>query len=196
MSKQIAIEQDEQGLTIRPTMLGRIAAALHLALVTLPLAYGGLVIFFAVDYIFRFAEEEPVAGLFWLSLLALALLVAFLVAIVRFLRHETWTFDAGQRAVIADVRGLFGSVGQGEADLREVEALVVQSRSWPAKSELLLRLESGEEEAVLSGRGLKGAVEEAAKAIERFMKEQRYPVDVERGPRGGAGANEANEANE
>ena len=193
MSKLIKVEQTAQELIIGPTRLGRLVAALQLALVTLPLAYAGLVVFFAVDYIFRFAEEEPVAGLFWLSLLVLAMLFAFLVAIVRFLRHQTWIFDARQRAVIADVRGLFGSVGQGEADLREVAALVVDRRSWPAKSELRLRLDSGEEEPILTGRGLGAAIEEAAQAIDGFMKEQRYPIDVETDSPDYAGQEGANE---
>lgn len=181
MSKQIIIDHsDDSQLIVRPSLWGRASAALHLAALTLPLTFAGLALFFAVDYIFVLSEQEPAPGLFWLSLLALAALAAMLAAVVRFRRHESWCFDATNRQVTADVRGLFGTLGQGEAELREIEAIYVDRRRWPALSMLGLRLDGDREEIILKGRSLGPAVDEAAQAIEQFLKQHRYPIDVER----------------
>lgn len=180
MTTQIEMEQSGDVLTVRWSRRGRAMLALYRTLKLFPWVMGGLAVFFLPDYFFRYAEEEPVTGLFWGSLAALALLITLLAATLRYLRNDQWIFDGTDRTVTAEVQTLWGDPAQGEAELRELEALMLRTRAWPRKSQLMMRLESGEEEVLFANHGLSTELEEIADRIIDFLREQRYHVDLER----------------
>lgn len=178
MSPQIEYTEHEDVLTVGYTRRGRLMAALHRMLILFPLVMAGLAFFFLPDYIFQLREAEPVPGLFLASLAGLALLVAGLAATLRYLRRDKWTFDGGARKVIATVETLWGKPGEGEVEMREVEALAIKTRRWPARSELHIHLDSGQQEVMFAGRGLADEIEDIADGIIEFLREQRYHVDL------------------
>ena len=179
MNAQIEVERSGQTLTIRWTRRGRLMSALYRGAKLFPLIMGGLAIFFMPDYVCRFAEEEPVTGLFWGSLAGLALLISFLASTLRYFRSDRWIFDGANRTVTAEVKTLWGQPGVGEADLRDLEALRVRARRWPRTSEMRLRLDSGEEEVIVAGHGMGEQISEAAEEIRDFLRDQRYQVALE-----------------
>lgn len=180
MRGRIELQKSGDSLTIEWSRTGRLMAALHRAVMLFPMLMGGLAIFFMPDYVCRYAEEEPVTGLFWGSVAGLALLITFLAATLRYLRRDRWIFDGADRKVIAEVRTLWGEPAVGEAELRELEALMLRTRRYPGRSELKLRLDSGEEEVLVEGRGVAKELEDAAQTIVDFLRDQRYHVDLER----------------
>ncbi len=180
MGRQIDIEERGDTLTLRQTRWGRLMAALYRAVVVFPLVMLALMVVFMPDYIFRFAEEEPVTGLFWAAFAGLALLVAGLASTMRYLRRDRWIFDGSSRMVVAEMATLWGEPGRGEADLRELESMGLMRRRWPKKSALILRLKSGREETVFSGRGMGAELESVADSIMEFLRRQRYHIELER----------------
>ncbi len=180
MSPQIELEISGDVLTVRWSRRGRLMAALYRGIKLFPLIMGGLAIFFMPDYVFRFAEEEPVTGLFWGSLAALALLISFLASSLRYFRSDQWIFDGSELVVAAEVQTLWGKPARGEAELRELEALMLETQKWPRRSRLGMRLESGEEEILLQAHGLGDELDEVAETIFEFLRDQRYHIDLER----------------
>lgn len=180
MKGQLKYIESDQTLIVEWTRRGRFLAAFYRAIKVFPIAMGALAIFFLPDYLGRFRGEEPFPGLFWLSLAMLAVLGSALVALFRFMRRDRWIFDGTERKVVAEVKTLYGRPSTGEAELREVEALLLDSRGGLRRSALMLRLDSGEEEELFSGNGLGDDLEEVAERVMGFMREQRYQVELQR----------------
>lgn len=178
MARHIEIETGSDSLTLTHTRWGRLVAALYRGLWLFPLVMLGLMVVFMPDYVFRFAEEEPLPGLYWAAYAALALLVAALASTLRYLRSDQWKFDGSSRVVAAEVSALWGEPGRGEADLRDVEAFSLARHRWPKKSELKLHLESGEQEVVFARRGGADELEAVADEIMEFMRRHRYHVEL------------------
>ncbi len=182
MARKIVWEITDDVLIVRRSKYGRFSAGLYAAAKTFPLALGAAAVFFSPDYFFgRITADEPVPGLFWLSLVLIALFASFLWALFQFLRRDRWIFDGEGRILVAEVKTLFGGPATGEAELRELEALLLQSRGGPRKSALRLRLASGEEEVLFSGHGLGEELTELSEVITNYLREYRFQVSVERG---------------
>lgn len=177
--KQLELEKEGDLLVASWSRWGRLRGAGGLVLKTAPLAFAALAIFFAPDvFLGDITEREPVRGLFWLSLAGLALAVGVLVGLFRLLRRVRWIFDGGERKVTAEVKTLMGAPAAGEAELRDVAALLVVSGGLFRRSALKMRLKSGEEEELFSGTGLGSEVDELAEELREFFRSQRYEVEV------------------
>lgn len=180
MTRRIEMQESGDILTVQWSRMGRLIAAIHRVIKLFPFVMGGFAIFFMPDYVCRFAEEEPVTGLFWGSIAALSLLICFLAGTLRYLRRDRWIFDGSDRILIAEVQTLWGEPATGEADLRNLEALMLHTRRYPWRSALHLRLESGEEEVLIEGHGMGEELDQTTQKIMDFLRDQRYHVDLER----------------
>ena len=178
MSAQIECTEKDNVLTVGFSRRGRLMASLYRIALLFPLIMGGLAIFFMPDYIFELREAEPVPGLYIASLAGMALLVSVLSATLRYLRSDMWIFDGNARTVTAQIKTLWGKPGEGEVDMRDVEALAMKTRAWPRRSELHIYLDTGQQEVMFYGRGLADEIEEVAHNVIEFMREQRYHIEL------------------
>lgn len=190
MASRIDIQRDGPVLTLGWTLWGRVVGGFYRAVKIFPWLAGIAAVFFLPDYWGRYAEEEPVPGLFWGSILALVLLGCFLFGVLRVVRDERWMFDGEERSVIAEVQLLWASPKQGEIPLRNLEAVELTTRTWPFSSELAIRIDDPEaerdREVVFEEPGMASEFEKAADAIMEFLKQERYhDVELIRGEDGG-----------
>lgn len=174
--KQVDVSEQEGRLIISWSRLGRLVQALWTVIGVAPLAFLGLAVFFAPDiFLGDIQSQEPVPGLFWVSLAGLGLLVGLLVGLFRFLRYQTWIVDGRRQRLIVEVKTMMGAPVTAEVELGELKALVVEERSGLRISALRLRLE-GSEEVLYSGRGLANEVQEHSVAIKAFLDAQGCDV--------------------
>lgn len=178
MIRKITIHREGDILTLEWSRWGRAVSGWYRGIKLFPWVMGGFTVFFMADYLCRYAEEEPLPGLFWGSLVALSLLISSLAAVVRYFRRDRWIFDGEDRVVVAEVGSLRGKPARGEEDLREVEAVLLVENGWPGTSAVALRFGSGAEERLFAGHGMSSEMEAAAGEIREFLREQRYHVDL------------------
>ncbi len=184
MAKRLELNEESGELTVQLTLWGRVVAGTFRGIKIFPWLALIAGVFFLPDYIGRYRAEEPVTGLFWLSILSLVFLGCFLWGVLRVLRRDRWVFDGNSRRVIAEVPRLFRQPARGEADLREIEALQLKTRRFPFESELTVRIDTADEgvrtETILAEPGMGAQIEQAADAIIEFLRDHRYYVDLER----------------
>lgn len=180
--KQIDVEQQGQKLFLRWTWQGRVLQAVLSLLFVAPLAFAALVVVFAPDLILGdIRAEEPREGLFFFSLAILAMAVGVLVGFFKFFRHQRWIIDGKEGVLVGESLSLTGASALGEADLREIEALMLDSPGAFRKNRLGLRLRTGEEEVLFSGYGLHKDLEEVFVCLEQLFRKERYQIQMERG---------------
>lgn len=172
------IHNDGERLEISPSGRGRFVWALERFAIGTPLLFGAMAIFFLPDYLGRYAREQPAPGLFWLSLLMVAMLIASLLAVLRFLRHERWTFDAGARQIAYETRTFYGPMHGAEEALGNVTRVEMQGGRWPRTSTVTIELGEGVREMVCRVRGGADELVAIARALEEFFKRHRYRVEV------------------
>ncbi len=146
--KHWEIYEEEDHLRVEASQWGRWMAALARGVMVAPLAMGALMVIFMPDYLFRWAEEEPMTGAYWLAFSVLAGLVGFLSGLGRYLRRDRWIFDVETEAIIAESQGMWGPPKSGEASLRELEALELYEGPMWKRTMLGIRLDSGERKPI------------------------------------------------
>ncbi len=178
--EKVTCTDDDGVLVVQITRWGRLWAALTRWLVIVPVAFFAAVVFFTPDLMFgTVRQEEPVPGLFVLTLLGLAVAGATLFSVSRYLRWERWIFDGEARKVFAEARTMFGMTQRGDADLRDISHLLLDARSGVvAVSRLGLELKDGHQEILLSGRGIGDEVQKVGEAVKEYLRECRYPVEL------------------
>ncbi len=142
------IEDNQSHLLIRASQWGRWMAALTRGVMVAPLAMGALMVVFMPDYLFRWAEEEPMTGAYWLAFSLLAGLAGFLSGLGRYLRRDQWAFDVQSEQIVAETQGMWGPPKRGEAALEELAALELYEGPLWRRNILGIRLHSGERKPI------------------------------------------------
>lgn len=186
MGTNIDIKQSDQALVLRLSLWGRIRAGIERGVKILPWLLGIAVVFFIPDYIGQYADQEPVAGLFWGTVAALAVLGSALWGVTRVFRQDVWIVDVSERTLSAEIRTLwtmFGEPGRGVVDLRNIDAVELTTARWPKRSEVAVRLQIDEHgtkrEVMFEAHGMADEIEEVARRLVDYLEQQRYFVDLE-----------------
>jgi hypothetical protein len=187
--KYFRLEQTDEKLTLEETTRGRLAAALGRFAVSFPLVFLGLSFFFIPDYIGRYAEAEPVPGLFWLVVFAVAILIALILATLRFVRFERWTFDRKKGEIVYQTHGLYGAGVEAAVKLDQITRVGLERRSPPLESFVVIDLTDGHREIIARRRGAIVELETIVTSVEALLgpaqlareRDSRvdYPSDVD-----------------
>ncbi len=186
MSGHIDVEQEGEVLTTRLSLPGRLIAGFYRGAKIFPWLLAIAAVFFFPDYYGRYAEQEPVPGLFWGSIVGLVLLGCFLWGVLRVVRRDRWIFDGKRRDVRAEIQTLWGEPGRGAAGLREIEGLELVANRWPRESELAVWIDSDEvgrrREVMFSGPGMVDELRDVGERVVEFLRDQRYYVELDDNP--------------
>lgn len=168
--------QEEGRLEVGPTAWGRLVWALERWGIAWPVMMVGISVFFLPDYFGKYAAQEGVQGIFWVSLLAVAGFVSMLLGILRFLRHERWIFDGEARALVYQTRTLYGTLQEESVPLREIQKIEIELAGGLRSSRIVVAFAGGHREVVCKTRWRVGEVREIADALREFLKKNRYEV--------------------
>ncbi|MBA2660866.1 MAG: hypothetical protein H0U74_01110 [Bradymonadaceae bacterium] len=168
---------DKGRLEVGPSARGRLVWALERWALVMPAALLGLILFFLPDYVGRYAEQEPFRGLVLLAIVALAAFVSMLLAVLRYVRHERWVFDAEERRLAYHTRTLYGVTHDESVELREIATVVVTLRASPKQSTIEVGLEGGHREVICQTRWRPSELTAISEAMRDFFKQGRFKVE-------------------
>lgn len=175
---QFYTEETSGALAIGESARGRAIGALTRGLVVAAGASALLSIFLLPDFIGRYAEREPVAGLYALSLAGLAGLAGFALGLSRWLRRERWLLDARAGALVLE-RGLGRGEPMSEAiDLEHVSAIEWARRPWFRASTLDAVMSDGHTIPLLSAPAFDASLDRVVDAVEEYCRRERVGLHV------------------
>ncbi len=134
--------------------------------------------FLLPDYLGRYRAEEPIEGLFLLSILLVAGLAGFALALARMMRRERWIVDAPDGALVLE-RG----IGRGEPrseviDLGRVRSFDLKVVSWWRTSSLDAIMDDGKSINLVACSSFDTSLRGVADALSTYLDRQRSGVDV------------------
>ncbi|TXD39127.1 hypothetical protein FRC98_01615 [Lujinxingia vulgaris] len=178
MADIIVAAEREGALEVGRSRLGQARAAVGRAALAFPLVMGALALVLLPDYLGRYREAEPVAGLYWVALAMMALLFAAIVGSVSALRHERWIFDGPGRQLQVQVR-LMASVQEAAVPMRDVERLHLMRGAGLRPSRLDVVLKEGRRETLARGYFVGERLEEVGQVICDYLRSHRFFVELE-----------------
>lgn len=162
------------------TTMGRAVAALERFVFWFPIAAGALGLFFLPDYLGFYRAQQPAPGVFWAIVGGMAIFAALVGAAGRFARRDLWVIDADRGSVVFQTRPLIGDVRQAEADLNDLDAVVVRAPEGPAKASVGFRFDGMPDETLWESRFGAGSVDAVAGEIEGFLADRGLDVVLDR----------------
>ncbi|RAL24657.1 hypothetical protein DL240_00155 [Lujinxingia litoralis] len=175
MSEVVTVKESRGALVIERSAGGRARAGAWRALVTMPLALGALGVVLLPDYIGRYREAEPVPGLFWGALAAVALLVGGLVGLVGALRRERWVVDGPGRELRVEVSLMASTQGAG-VPLVEVKGVELVPGGVLRPGRLDVVLTDERRETLARGYFLTKRLRDVGEEVVTYLREHRFVV--------------------
>jgi hypothetical protein len=134
--------------------------------------------FLLPDYIGRYRAEEPADGLFLLSILGIAALAGFALALARILRRERWIVDAPGGALVLE-RAVGGGEPRSEVlDLSRVRAIEWRVVRWWRTSSVDAIMDDGASVNLVACSSFDTSLRAVAEAIASYAATHRVGVDV------------------
>jgi hypothetical protein len=169
---------NEEGLEIRATLGGRLAAAAVRFAVWTPLGMAGLSVLFLPDYLGQYRQDEPVTGLFWAALAGLAVFAGLIAAGVRLMRRDIWLLSPDRDAIVFATQPLVGRTRESHIDWSELTSVDWRPRGFGRSSTLSFQFEGHPEETVASTRLGAEPIAPMFDKIKAFLAEHRPDVEV------------------
>lgn len=173
------VEHIDEGLEIRATLRGRLAAATVRFVIWTPLVMAGMSVLFLPDYLGQYRQDEPVTGLFWAALAALAVFAGLIAAAVRLMRRDVWLLSPQREAVVFATRPWVGRARESHIDWAELDSVEWKPRRMGRRSMLSLRFDGRPPETVATTRLGADSIAAVFETLKRYLAEHRPDVDVQ-----------------
>lgn len=183
MVSQYFAEEQEGVLVFGEAPGGRLGAALRRGVMATVLSTLVIGVVLIPDYLFRYREQTPKAGLFALSILLVAAVLGFAFGMARLARSERWILDPAQKVLILE-RTVFGKPRPSEAlDLSHVAQWQVGTATLGQGSSIVVMLQQGQEQPVplrlIGGWGKRAPVVAVYEKIRSFCKSRKIRMSFD-----------------
>jgi hypothetical protein len=184
MLQTIRVQVDDDVLTLRTSLAGRLVAGAERGLLWGAVGLFGLLIMFSPDVVFDWiwgrVEGSPSVTVLVLTMAGLATMIGVIGAVVRMLRVDVWAVDAARGVLQFQTAPLMGAPVQERVELDQIERVVVTASSIWGTSGIRVML-SGDRppETLVASRFAGADVRRAARQIEQFLADHDLGGDIE-----------------